>query len=269
MQYIRKSIPGPGTKSDPFVDEFEGCLCDGSVDCKDICSSSVCACLHTFGPSYDREQKLVNVNPYGNTMKPIRECNRYCTCSRNCWNRVVQFGIQKKLQVFNAKNKGLGLKTLEPISKNEFVCEYIGEILTEPVARTRFCVQKESDANYILFLREHFGNGSINTTIVDPTYIGNAGRFINHSCQPNLYMVPVLVDCSVPKLCLFALSDIECGEELTFDYSGELIPENELGTKNNSTERLNVNSRKTCLCGAAKCRGYLPLDEKLLTGKIS
>ena len=50
-------------------------------------------------------------------------------------------------------------------------------------------------------MREYSGGagGRLTRTIVDPTVLGNIGRYLNHSCCPNLAMLPVRVDCMVPR----------------------------------------------------------------------
>lgn len=32
------------------------------------------------------------------------------------------------MEVFNAEGKGMGLKLLEPVSKGQFIAEYVGEV---------------------------------------------------------------------------------------------------------------------------------------------
>lgn len=63
----------------------------------------------------------------------IYECNMWCKCGTRCANRVVQNGIQHRLQVFHTGNTELrwGLRTLDDIPKGAFVCTYIGHIYTE------------------------------------------------------------------------------------------------------------------------------------------
>jgi len=43
-----------------------------------------------------------------------------------CQNRVVQHGIQVRLQVFNTEKKGWGVRCLDDIDKGTFVCTYSG-----------------------------------------------------------------------------------------------------------------------------------------------
>ncbi|KAK0525990.1 hypothetical protein OC835_001882 [Tilletia horrida] len=60
---------------------------------------------------------------------------------------------------------------------------------------------------------------------VDAGLWGNLARYINHSCDPNLATYAVHYGRRAghipqPFLCLFAITDIRAGEELTFSYSG-------------------------------------------------
>ena len=249
FQSIPTSIRGCGRENDDSFDEqYAGCDCEG-----DSCSpdDQTCACLNRCEPAYDINRRLANVNPYECTMQPILECNSVCSCSKNCANRVMQHGILVKLEVFDTEHKGHGVRTLQLIPANTFVCEYAGEVISHEVARLRSSRLHPSQCNYILAVNEHLGNGRTLTTYVDATFFGNVGRFINHSCDPNLYMVPVRIDNDIPKMCLFALEDINIGTELAYDYSGDL----------NSQELLDRGT--PCHCTTTKCRHFLPNDPSL------
>uniref|UniRef100_A0A8C9QED6 SET domain-containing protein n=1 Tax=Spermophilus dauricus TaxID=99837 RepID=A0A8C9QED6_SPEDA len=155
-------------------------------------------------------------------------------------------GLQFHLQVFKTEKKGWGLRTLEFIPKGRFVCEYAGEVLGFSEVQRRVCLQTAQDSNYIIAIREHVCDGQVMETFVDPTYVGNAGRFLNHSCEPNLLMIPVRIDSMVPKLALFAAKDIWPGEELSYDYSGRFLNLMDREAK----ERLHDEKlRKPCHCG--------------------
>lgn len=57
----------------------------------------------------------------------IYECNVLCRCDKlMCQNRVVQHGIQVRLQVFNTEKKGWGVRCLDDIDRGTFVCTYSG-----------------------------------------------------------------------------------------------------------------------------------------------
>lgn len=53
--------------------------------------------------------------------------------------------------------------------------------------------------------------------IIDATKRANRARFINHSCDPNCETQKWVVDSRV-CVCIFALRDIQPGEELTYHY---------------------------------------------------
>ena len=70
--------------------------------------------------------------------KPLRriyECNQNCSCApQTCYNRVVQNGIQLRLQVFMTENRGWGLRCIDDIPKGAFICTYTGQVLNEQTA---------------------------------------------------------------------------------------------------------------------------------------
>lgn len=66
------------------------------------------------------------------------ECNPACNCNAiTCNNRVVQNGLIQRFQLFRTISKGWGIKTLRFIPKGAYVCEYIGEILSDSEADHR------------------------------------------------------------------------------------------------------------------------------------
>ena len=79
----------------------------------------------------------------------------------------------------------------------------------------------------------------------DASRIGSVARFVNHCCEPNLFVQSVFIEYSrrVHRIALFAARDILPFEELTYDY-GYVV-----GSVEGKTLR--------CLCGAPSCRGYL------------
>jgi len=188
---------------------------------------------------------------------PVFECNSVCACGDLCWNRQVQHGVQVRLRVCESNDgKGLGVCCLDSIEAGRFVCEYAGDVVGRDEALRRLAKQTLDEMNYLIAVREHTVIG-VTTTYVDPKRNGNVGRFLNHSCAPNLAMVPVRADSEVPMLALFARRDVGRGEELCFDYGGR---HDKLHNDSSAT-------RKRCHCGAADCRGYLPLNEDLFVAE--
>lgn len=113
------------------------------------------------------------------------------------------------------------------------------------------------EPNYIMFLREYYlNNKSIQTTIIDARNYGCPARFINHSCEPNLCVIPVRVNNNIPYASLFALRDIQSGEELSYDYNGSIDSE----LSNNEMNQDRTASTYVCFCNAERCRGSLPIN---------
>lgn len=249
--YTSTNIPGPGANIEDFHTQFMGgCACE-----KEKCKlENNCPCVGKYGMNYDESGRLLDSKFNG----PVVECNSLCGCvsQGKCGNRVIQFGPRGGLQAFQAgHNKGFGLKSETEILKGEFICEYAGEVLSMVEAKCR-AQANIGKMNYIFVLNEHLSQGHVLKTYVDPTMIGNIGRYINHSCQPNAAVVPVRTDNPVPKLCIFALKVIHIGEEVTFDYGG--------GNSDEGRPMLSgLTERKSCCCGAQLCKKYLPFDETL------
>ncbi|XP_068991886.1 histone-lysine N-methyltransferase SETMAR [Neodiprion pinetum] len=232
--YIVKNIPGPGVDLEEFESEFSsGCMCD------QMCVEN-CSCTR-FSINYVNDCILDE-----KISGPVVECNDHCKCRNNCGNRLVQYGPLDCLVVSQTELKGYGLKTMKIIKKGQFICEYAGEVIGIEEAKCRIETNKRGKSmNYVLTVSEHLIHRTIKTYI-DPKFFGNIGRYCNHSCEPNATLVPVRIEGIVPRLCLFASSDIGEGEEITFNYAGE---------EANSVHNL---SDTPCLCGSSNCVRYLP-----------
>lgn len=266
FQYSPENIQGPGCTVDPSEVMLPGCTC-----LSQSCIPESCSCLQKYGQAYDRTGTMLNLSRAETGYStPVFECNALCTCSEACSNRVVQRGLGLRLEVYSTEERGWGVRTLEPFPRGTFVCEYAGEVISFEEARRRQLAQGSKENNYIIAVREHAGKDHVTNTFVDPSFAGNVGRFLNHSCSPNLFMVPVRVHSVVPRLALFAGRDISVQEELTFDYSGGYSnqPPIELSTQSDAalqTSRTEALPRKACYCGADNCARFLPLDLSVLS----
>ncbi|KAM9859968.1 histone-lysine N-methyltransferase SETMAR [Aulostomus maculatus] len=259
FQYSPENVQGPGCTVDPREVTLPGCSC-----LSETCVTAVsCSCLQTHGGMYSSNGILLTSSRMDSYCLPIFECNAFCSCSDSCINRVVQRGLRLSLEVYSTSNRGWGVRTLQSIPCGMFVCEYAGEVISLTEARRRQLAQVSTDNNYIIAIREHAGRGSITETFVDPCKVGNIGRFLNHSCLPNLFMLPVRVHSVVPRLALFASRDINSQEELTFDYSGGYRNKSPVELKSDAivqASRTHSLQRKVCHCGARNCAQFLPLD---------
>ncbi|KYO19718.1 histone-lysine N-methyltransferase SETDB1 isoform X2 [Alligator mississippiensis] len=138
VAYSKERIPGKGVYINTSWEFLVGC------DCKDGCrDKSKCACHqltvqatgctpggqinHNSGYQYKRLDECLPTGVY--------ECNKRCKCNVNmCTNRLVQHGLQVRLQLFKTQNKGWGIRCLDDIAKGSFVCIYAGKILTDDFA---------------------------------------------------------------------------------------------------------------------------------------
>ncbi|XP_039572543.1 histone-lysine N-methyltransferase SETDB2-like isoform X3 [Passer montanus] len=112
-----------------------------SCDCTDGCiDKSKCACLQltargcskiSLSPSSKRPRGYRYKRLEGPVPSGIYECSVLCRCDKlMCQNRVVQHGIQVRLQVFNTEKKGWGVRCLDDIDKGTFVCTYSGRLMS-------------------------------------------------------------------------------------------------------------------------------------------
>jgi hypothetical protein len=102
------------------------------------CHPSSCECANYSESRYGTNQLL---KPgYSNTQY-ITECNDQCSCAqKSCYNRVMQSAPVNpayRLQVFKTEDRGWGIRTLTYIPANSYVCEYVGEVISEKLADAR------------------------------------------------------------------------------------------------------------------------------------
>uniref|UniRef100_A0A8C1S167 [histone H3]-lysine(4) N-trimethyltransferase n=1 Tax=Cyprinus carpio TaxID=7962 RepID=A0A8C1S167_CYPCA len=387
ISYTKDRVPAPGVSINTSSDFLIGCDCtDGCLD------RSKCAChqltieatsLRSGGPvdvsAGYTHKRLPTTLPTG-----VYECNPLCRCDpRTCSNRLVQHGLQLRLELFMTQHKGWGIRCKDDVAKGTFVCVFTGKIvnedrmneddtvsgndylanldfiegvekLKEGYESEAYCSDTEVESNkktitmktgplwkntlyqedsssseepmeldteqeemegkmHLTSLREKIlshkpheaskdaqekvtkqiredgqetsgpkrcfarksfqrrvkplvttdakektrtaltGNntrrlfsGEDTCYIIDARQEGNLGRFINHSCSPNLFVQNVFVDTHdlrFPWVAFFASKRIKAGAELTWDYNYEV----------GSVEGKVL----LCCCGSLRCTGRL------------
>uniref|UniRef100_A0A8C2IQB1 Euchromatic histone-lysine N-methyltransferase 1b n=1 Tax=Cyprinus carpio TaxID=7962 RepID=A0A8C2IQB1_CYPCA len=226
-KYVPDSCVTSPMNIDKNITHLQYCVC------KDDCSSASCMCGQlSLRCWYDKESRLLP--EFCNEEPPlIFECNHACSCWRTCKNRVVQNGLRIRLQLFRTQMMGWGVKTLQDIPQGTFVCEYVGEIISDAEADVR-----ENDS-YLFSLDSKVGD----MYCVDARFYGNISRFINHHCEPNLFPCRVFTshqDLRFPHIAFFACKNISAGDELGFDYGDHFW---------------DVKGKLfSCQCGSSKCK---------------
>ncbi|GJR10201.1 histone-lysine N-methyltransferase ATXR7 isoform X1 [Tanacetum coccineum] len=124
---------------------------------------------------------------------------------------VLVWARKKRLRFQRSKIHDWGLVALEPIEAEDFVIEYVGELIRPRISdiRERHYEKMGIGSSYLFRLDDGY--------VVDATKRGGVARFINHSCEPNCYPKVISVD-GQKKIFIYAKRHIVSGEEITYDY---------------------------------------------------
>lgn len=211
----------------------KGCKCKGK--CTD---EETCACARkngkTFPYVFNHGGRLVQ------PMDVVYECGPGCGCGPECLNRTSQQGLQFRLEVYKTASKGWACRSWDFIPAGAVICEYFGTL-----RRNDANLESMLDNHYIFELdlfqtmRGMEGRqkriGDVVPELSDhedlmqegPLYVldagktGNVSRFLNHSCEPNVFIQCVLSDHgdhTQPRIVMFAADNIHPLEELCYDY---------------------------------------------------
>ncbi|KAH9750431.1 Histone-lysine N-methyltransferase H3 lysine-9 specific SUVH6 [Citrus sinensis] len=221
-------------------------------DCTNGCSKlEKCACVAKNGGEipYNHNRAIVQAKLL------VYECGPSCKCPPSCYNRVSQQGIKVQLEIYKTEARGWGVRSLNSIAPGSFIYEFVGELLEEKEAERR-----TSNDKYLFNIGNNYNDGSLwgglsNVMPDAPSsscgVYGNVGRFVNHSCSPNLYAQNVLYDHEdkrMPHKMLFAAENISPLQELTYHYS--YMIDQVYDSSGNI-------KKKSCFCGSSECTGWL------------
>ncbi|OMO99299.1 hypothetical protein COLO4_13375 [Corchorus olitorius] len=242
-------------------------------DCKEACwNPKTCACARLNGSDFPY------VNCKGGRLIEAKhvvfECGPKCGCSLACVNRTSQRGLRYRLEVFRTPMKGWAVRSWDFIPAGAPVCEYIG-VLTrteelDSVSENNFifdidCLQtmrglggrerRQQDASLPMIQdmdkADEQRSENVPEFCIDAGSFGNVARFINHSCEPNLFIQCVLSahhDFKLARVMLFAADNIPPLQELTYDYGYAL---DSVHGPDGKVKRM------ACYCGAEGCRKRL------------
>ncbi|KAK9275953.1 hypothetical protein L1049_023228 [Liquidambar formosana] len=233
-------------------------------DCTSGCSDSEkCSCAVSNGGEipYNYNGAIVEAKSL------VYECGPSCKCPPSCHNRVSQHGIKFQLEIFKTESRGWGVRSLNSIPSGSFICEYLGELLEDKEAE-----QRTGNDEYLFDIGQNYNDHTLWDGLsnlmpdaqsspckvfedcgftIDAVHYGNVGRFINHSCSPNLYAQNVLYDHEdkrMPHIMLFAAENIPPLQELTYHYNYTIdqVHDSDGNIK-----------KKSCYCGSPECIGRM------------
>lgn len=246
---------------------LNGCNCKGTCT-----NANSCACARLNGSDFPYVRRdggrLIEARDV------VFECGPKCGCGPGCANRTSQRGLRYRLEVFRTPDKGWAVRSWDFIPSGAPVCEYVGVIKrTDDVdnvvgndyifeidcwqtmngigARERRLRDVSLPTSNCLDKTEDKIAESVPEFCIDAGISGNIARFINHSCEPNLFVQCVLSshhDIRLARIVLFAADNIPPLQELTYDYGYEL--DSVIGPDGKIREL-------ACHCGADGCRKRL------------
>lgn len=156
------------------------------------------------------------------------------SCGDFCQNQRFQRKLYADISVIKTEKKGYGLRANADLEANDFIHEYVGEVINEPTFRRRMVQYDEEGIKHFYFMSLR------KNEFVDATKKGGLGRFCNHSCEPNCYVDKWVVGDKL-RMGIFVLRQIRAGEELTFNYN---------------VDRYGADPQP-CYCGEPDCVGYI------------
>ncbi|KAH1266624.1 Histone-lysine N-methyltransferase, H3 lysine-9 specific SUVH4 [Glycine max] len=250
----------------PSSDDY-GCQCKGN-SCR--INKTCCFRLNNMYPYVRRGNcsRLVGARDI------VFECGPRCGCGPDCGSRVSQKGLQYQLEVYRTSNKGWAVRTRNFIPIGALVCEVVGvlkrtedlenashndyiieidcwETIKEIGGRKKRLPDEPLPAKIFLGQKDDETTKNEPEFCIDCSSFGNVARFINHSCDPNLFVQCVLnshYGVKQARLVLFAGRNIRPKQELTYDYGYRL---DSVVDADGKIKQL------PCYCGEATCRKRL------------
>lgn len=245
----------------------------GGCDCRGTCiNPRTCSCAQLNGADFPYVHRdggrLIEAKAI------VFECGPQCGCGPECINRTSQQGMKYRLEVFRTPKKGWAVRSWDFIPSGAPICEYTGILMRtdeiDGAAGNNYifdidCLQtmKGLDGrerrlrDVSIPISSHTDKPddhkpeSVPEFCIDAGLTGNVARFINHSCEPNLFVQCVLSthhDIKLARVMLFAADNIPPLQELTYDYGYAL--DSVLGPDGKI-------KKMHCYCGAAGCRKRL------------
>ncbi|KAF7560913.1 hypothetical protein G7046_g3244 [Stylonectria norvegica] len=241
-----KDIPEPCCHEGPCTQGKCSCV-DNNLLCEKSCACTVDNCAHKFTGCACHSQGKTCLTKQRDRPCICVQLNRECdpalcgTCgsferadpenaddknlqATGCQNCVLQRGTTKALVLGKSQLEGVGygLFTAQDIAQDEFVIEYVGELVSHDEGVRREARRGEdvfddaSAVSYLFTLLEREG------TWVDAAIYGNLSRYINHASESDnrgCNITPKIMYVNGEYRIKFsAMRHIDAGEEIFFNY---------------------------------------------------
>ncbi|KAF9616431.1 hypothetical protein IFM89_029685 [Coptis chinensis] len=240
-----------------------GCKCKGA--CTD---PNICACAKLNGGDFPYVR--LNGGRLIEAKAVVFECGPKCGCGPQCVNRTSQQGLKYQLEVYRTSDKGWAVRSWDFIPAGAPVCEYFGTLMRtsdlDDVVGNVFifeidCLQTMKGLDGRLtrpgVVPKHLRTRMDETDdkesesaaefCINAGTVGGVARFMNHSCEPNVFVQCVLSsthDIRLARIVFFAADNIPPLQELTYDYGFVL---------DSVTDAAGKVKVMPCYCGAPGC----------------
>lgn len=123
-------------------------------DCKDTCSDRTkCACQQFTHNNYISEnpterstdiQGFEYGHLYNGVSSGVFECHDGCACRKTCMNKVISRRQRFRLEVFQTKERGWGVRTRQDLPAGVYISNYVGDLLPDDHLNERAEVSGDS-----------------------------------------------------------------------------------------------------------------------------
>ncbi|KAH9920278.1 uncharacterized protein B0H18DRAFT_1024543 [Fomitopsis serialis] len=255
QHYVRaEGVPGPPDPS--FL-----AICDCTTGCR---SAQRCDCQlasELVNEAGERKYAYNSEEIFKFNLRPgvvVIECNEGCTCPQTCQNRVAQRPRDVPMEVFYTGDCGWGVRATTDLPVGKVLGVYTGKLIRREDADNL----SDEHRSYIFDLDMLESGDEDASTVrysVDSYQYGNWSRFINHSCEPNMKVYPVVWDTvaelNQPYLAFVTTKAVRARTELTIDYNPRDAVAHKQG-KSKGKSRVPEGATR-CKCGAEGCRGWV------------
>ncbi|KZT23009.1 SET domain-containing protein [Neolentinus lepideus HHB14362 ss-1] len=200
---------------------------------REALESMTCDCQYEHGVD-DRCDACGDGSDCINRLTQVECLPDDCRCRSYCQNQRFQRKQYAPIEIVLTEKKGFGLRAAKDITRDAFIYEYVGDVVSHPsfMKRMREYAQEGIRHFYFMMLQKD--------EYIDATKRGGIGRFANHSCNPNCYVAKWTIGTRV-RMGIFAKRAIKKDEEITFNYNVDRYG----------------HEAQPCYCGETNCVGFL------------